>query len=68
MNPAVENVYMTQGGLDPWSKVGAGLAQNATIIPQASHCSDSGSISATDSPGLRAAKERLAKLVRDWLA
>ncbi|XP_064550580.1 putative serine protease K12H4.7 [Drosophila montana] len=68
VDPAVENVYMTQGGLDPWSKVGAGLAQNATIIPQASHCSDSGSISATDSPGLRAAKERLVKLVREWLA
>ncbi|XP_034486003.1 putative serine protease K12H4.7 [Drosophila innubila] len=64
----IKNLYMTHGGLDPWSKVGAGKAQGATIIPQASHCSDLGSISATDSPGLTAAKERLAELVAEWLA
>jgi len=64
----IKNLYMTHGGLDPWSKVGAGKAQGATIIPQASHCSDLGSISATDSAGLTAAKERLAELVDEWLA
>lgn len=64
-NPAVENVYMTHGGLDGWSLVGS---DSATIIPQASHCSDAGSISPTDSAGLRAAKERLIVLVREWLA
>ncbi|XP_023166085.2 putative serine protease K12H4.7 [Drosophila hydei] len=67
-DPNVENVYMTHGGLDGWSKVGAGLAQGATIIPQASHCSDADSISSRDSSALRAAKERLVELVREWLA
>ncbi|EDW38527.1 GL12648 [Drosophila persimilis] len=65
---AVKNVYWTQGGLDPWSKVGAGIAQGAIIIPQASHCSDLDSISANDSPELQASKLKLAQLVRDWLA
>lgn len=66
--PDVENVYLVQGGLDPWSKVGAGEAQGATVIPQASHCPDSGSISATDSPALLASKKKLIKLVAEWLA
>ncbi|SPP83761.1 thymus-specific serine protease [Drosophila guanche] len=64
----VNNVYWTQGGLDPWSKVGAGEAQGATIIPQASHCSDLGSISLNDSPVLMASKLKLKQLVKDWLA
>ncbi|XP_034116282.2 thymus-specific serine protease-like [Drosophila albomicans] len=64
----VEGVYFTQGGLDPWAKVGAGLAQAATIYPQASHCSDLGSIGASDSAALRASKERIAELIREWLA
>ncbi|KAL7728435.1 hypothetical protein ACLKA6_005194 [Drosophila palustris] len=64
----INNLYMTHGGLDPWSKVGAGQAQGATIIPQASHCSDLGSISATDSAGLTASKERVAELIGQWLA
>jgi len=58
---------MTHGGLDPWSRVGAGLAQGATIISQHSHCSDLGSISATDSAELTAAKEQLDLLVAQWL-
>ncbi|XP_060649837.1 putative serine protease K12H4.7 [Drosophila nasuta] len=65
---SVDNVYFTQGGLDPWAKVGAGVAQGATIIPQASHCSDLGSISASDSAALRASKERVSELIAQWLA
>ncbi|KAH8399237.1 hypothetical protein KR215_005391, partial [Drosophila sulfurigaster] len=65
---SVENVYFTQGGLDGWAKVGAGVAQGATIIPQASHCSDLASIGASDSAALRASKERIAELIREWLA
>ncbi|XP_017856560.1 PREDICTED: thymus-specific serine protease-like isoform X1 [Drosophila arizonae] len=64
-HPAVENVYMTHGALDGWSAVGS---DSATIIPQASHCSDVWSIGPTDSPALRAAKERVIELVREWLA
>ncbi|XP_062123870.1 putative serine protease K12H4.7 [Drosophila sulfurigaster albostrigata] len=65
---SVEDVYFTQGGLDPWAKVGAGVAQGATIIPQAAHCSDLGSISASDSAALRASKERVSELIAQWLA
>ncbi|XP_030374113.1 putative serine protease F56F10.1 [Scaptodrosophila lebanonensis] len=68
LSPDVTNVYFTQGGLDPWHTVGAGVKQNATIIPYASHCSDFGSISDSDSPEMRASKLRLALLVRKWLA
>jgi len=61
------NIYFVQGALDGWSKVGAGVAQGATIIPYASHCPDTGSISATDSAELVASKEKLIKLVAQWL-
>ncbi|XP_016960522.1 putative serine protease K12H4.7 [Drosophila biarmipes] len=61
------NIYFVQGALDGWSKVGAGVAQGATIIPYASHCPDTGSISASDSADLVASKEKLIKLVAKWL-
>ncbi|XP_068152959.1 thymus-specific serine protease-like [Drosophila tropicalis] len=67
LNPGVTNVYFVQGALDPWSKVGAGVSQGATIIPYASHCPDVESISASDSAELRASKEKLAELVIEWL-
>ncbi|XP_061386785.1 putative serine protease K12H4.7 [Musca vetustissima] len=67
MNPEVENVYMTHGALDPWSAMGHGLEQGASVIPRASHCADFGSISSADSPEMRASKERLLELVREWL-
>ncbi|XP_075145718.1 putative serine protease K12H4.7 [Haematobia irritans] len=68
MNPQVENVYMTHGGLDPWHPMGHGEEEGASVIPQASHCADFGSISNADSPEMRASKERLVELVRQWLA
>ncbi|XP_034486004.1 thymus-specific serine protease [Drosophila innubila] len=68
MNPEVENVYMTHGGLDPWNPIGHGVAEGATVISGASHCADFGSISSTDSQEMRASKERIAELVRKWLA
>ncbi|XP_023036145.1 putative serine protease K12H4.7 [Drosophila willistoni] len=67
LNPGVTNVYFVQGALDPWSKVGAGVKQGATIIPNASHCPDQDSISDSDSAELRASKEKLVELVRKWL-
>ncbi|XP_073838546.1 putative serine protease K12H4.7 [Musca autumnalis] len=67
LNPEVENVYMTHGGLDPWSAMGHGVEEGASVIPRASHCADFGSISAADSPEMRASKERLLELVREWL-
>ncbi|XP_061386786.1 putative serine protease K12H4.7 [Musca vetustissima] len=67
MNPEVENVYMTHGALDPWSPMGHGLEQGASVIPRASHCADFGSISSADSPEMRASKEKLLELVREWL-
>ncbi|XP_022216374.1 putative serine protease K12H4.7 [Drosophila obscura] len=68
MSPDVENVYMTHGALDPWNPMGHGVAEGATLIAEASHCADFGSISANDSAEMRASKERLAVLVREWLA
>lgn len=66
--PDVENIYQTHGELDPWSPMGHGAAEGATILPNASHCTDFGSISSYDSPEMRSSKERLAELVREWLA
>uniref|UniRef100_A0A1I8PJZ8 Serine protease K12H4.7 n=1 Tax=Stomoxys calcitrans TaxID=35570 RepID=A0A1I8PJZ8_STOCA len=68
MNPEVENIYMTHGGLDPWNPMGHGVEQGASVIPRASHCADFGSISNADSPEMRESKERLVELVREWLA
>jgi len=68
MEPGVENVYMTHGALDPWNPMGHGVAQGATLIANASHCSDFGSIRTSDSAELRASKEKIADLVRQWLA
>lgn len=68
LNPGVENVYMTHGSLDPWSAMGHGVSEGATVIPRASHCADFGSIKNNDSAEMRASKERLAELVRQWLA
>ncbi|XP_052834614.1 putative serine protease K12H4.7 [Drosophila gunungcola] len=68
MEPGVKNVYMTHGALDPWNPMGHGVAQGATVIANASHCPDFGSISSGDSAELRASKEKLAALVRQWLA
>ncbi|XP_001954823.3 putative serine protease K12H4.7 [Drosophila ananassae] len=62
------NVYFVQGGLDGWKKVGAGVEEGATIIPSAAHCSDLGSISASDSPELVASKQKVIALVDKWLA
>lgn len=68
MLPEVENIYMTHGEYDPWRPMGWGASEGATIIPRASHCADMDSISFRDSPEMRASKERLAALVRQWLA
>lgn len=68
MNPDVENVYMTHGALDPWHPMGHGEEEGASMIPRASHCSDFGSISSSDSAEMRASKERLVELVAKWLA
>ncbi|EDV48495.1 putative serine protease K12H4.7 [Drosophila erecta] len=68
MEPGVENIYMTHGALDPWNPMGHGVEQGATIIANASHCADFSSIKPTDSEEMRASKEKLAGLVRQWLA
>ncbi|XP_065355032.1 putative serine protease K12H4.7 [Calliphora vicina] len=68
MNPEVKNVYMTHGALDPWSAMGHGVSEGASVIPRASHCADFGSINSYESPEMTASKERLVELVREWLA
>ncbi|XP_013105186.2 putative serine protease K12H4.7 [Stomoxys calcitrans] len=67
LEPKVENVYMTHGQLDPWRAMGVQEEGKATIIPLVAHCRDFGSINDKDTPELRASKEKLAELVREWL-
>ncbi|XP_032597694.1 putative serine protease K12H4.7 [Drosophila grimshawi] len=63
MSPNVKNVYLTHGQLDPWRAMGI----QTTVIPEHAHCSDFGSISDKDTAEMRASKERIAELVREWL-
>ncbi|XP_058831051.1 thymus-specific serine protease-like [Topomyia yanbarensis] len=71
MQPAVTNVFFTHGQLDPWRPMGLQEDLNehspAVVIPLASHCADLSSISADDSPEMRAAKERVFELIQLWL-
>ncbi|XP_075144690.1 putative serine protease F56F10.1 [Haematobia irritans] len=67
LDPKVENVYMTHGQLDPWRAMGLQEKGKSTIIPLRAHCKDFGSISDKDTPELRASKEKLSSLVREWL-
>lgn len=67
-SPNVTNIYQTHGGLDPWSAVGHTADYGATILPLTSHCADFRSISSTDTTEMRASKEKIAELVRQWLA
>ncbi|XP_055524234.1 putative serine protease K12H4.7 isoform X2 [Wyeomyia smithii] len=72
MNPAVTNVFFTQGQIDPWRPPGIQEDLNefspAVVIPLASHCADRGSITDSDSPEMRAAKERIFELIQTWIA
>ncbi|XP_055594741.1 putative serine protease K12H4.7 [Uranotaenia lowii] len=72
MNPAVTNVFFTQGQLDPWRPMGLQEDLNedspTVVIPLASHCADFGSISEYDSPEMRATKERVFELAKQWLS
>ncbi|EDV98621.1 GH22290 [Drosophila grimshawi] len=67
MSPNVQNVYLTHGQLDPWRAMGIQNEAQATIIPEHAHCTDFGSISDRDTAEMRASKERIAELVREWL-
>ncbi|EDW14838.2 LOW QUALITY PROTEIN: uncharacterized protein Dmoj_GI23098 [Drosophila mojavensis] len=67
LTPEVENVYFSHGQLDPWRAMGIQDEKQATIIPEHAHCKDFGSISNDDTPEMRASKERVAELVREWL-
>ncbi|XP_030556353.1 putative serine protease K12H4.7 [Drosophila novamexicana] len=67
LTPNVQNVYLTHGHLDPWRAMGIQDEAQATIIPEHAHCKDFGSISADDTAEMRASKERIAELVREWL-
>ena len=68
MKPNVTNIIMTHGGLDPWHPMGLGKDDGAIIIPRLAHNKDFRSIDEKDSKDLRAAKERIAELVREWLS
>ncbi|XP_034665533.1 putative serine protease K12H4.7 [Drosophila subobscura] len=65
--PGVENVYLTHGHLDPWRAMGIQDEAQATVIPEYAHCKDFNSISDSDTAEMRASKERIAELVREWI-
>lgn len=72
LNPRVTNVIFTHGDVDPWAAAGLNEEYDerapVIIIPGASHCNDFFSISSNDSPALRAAKERISRLVKQWIS
>ncbi|XP_020814042.1 putative serine protease K12H4.7 [Drosophila serrata] len=67
LSPGVENVYLTHGQLDPWRAMGIQDADQATVIPEYAHCKDFNSISSSDTAEMKASKERIAELVREWV-
>jgi len=66
-NPEVDNVYFTHGHLDPWRAMGIQNQTEYTVVPDYAHCKDFSSISESDTPEMRASKEKIAELVREWL-
>ncbi|KAJ6642522.1 Thymus-specific serine protease [Pseudolycoriella hygida] len=70
-NPNVNNVYFTNGLIDPWRIMGIQNDVNerspADVIPDASHCNDLSSNSPTDSPRMLEVRERILQLVRLWI-
>ncbi|XP_037728852.1 putative serine protease K12H4.7 [Drosophila subpulchrella] len=67
LNPGVKNIYFTHGQLDPWRAMGIQDSDQATVIPEHAHCRDFESISSSDTAELKASKERIAELVREWV-
>lgn len=67
----VSNVYFTHGIIDPWRAMGIQEDLNrlspADVIPGASHVADLSSISERDSVEMRQVKERISRMVVDWL-
>ncbi|CAO1346011.1 unnamed protein product [Diamesa serratosioi] len=70
-HPAVRNVYSTHGQLDPWRPMGLQEDLNewspTTILELESHVSDLNSLRESDTPQMRANKERVFELVQQWL-
>ncbi|ALC46985.1 CG3734 [Drosophila busckii] len=67
LKPGVKNVYISHGQLDPWRAMGIQNEKEATVIPKYAHCKDLSSISDKDTAEMRASKERVAELVRQWV-
>lgn len=70
-NLSLTNVYFTHGDLDPWHPMGILEDLNestpVTILPLSAHVSDLGQIANSDSPEMKASKEKVRELVRQWL-
>ncbi|CRL02526.1 CLUMA_CG015080, isoform A [Clunio marinus] len=68
---SLTNVFFTHGGLDPWHPTGILEDLNEStpvvVLPLNAHVSDLGQISSYDSPELKATKEKIQELVRQWL-
>lgn len=71
LRPEVNNVYFTNGMIDPWRPLSIQTDLNsrspADVIPGASHCAELRSASPYDSVEMAAVKQRVKYLVRLWL-
>ncbi|XP_068085751.1 putative serine protease K12H4.7 [Anabrus simplex] len=71
-HPEVTNVVFVNGGADPWHVLGVlqdlSPSAQAVIIDGFSHCGDMYGIESDEPPQLKKAHEKIAALVKDWLA
>lgn len=70
LSPSVDNVYFTQGGIDPARLIGITEDLNesspADVIPYLGKAWDRSSIGASDTAELRAVKKRARELIVQW--
>lgn len=70
-NPNVDNVYFTQGEVDPWRVVGLQGTQTITspvvVIRGASHGQDLNELSPSDNAEMHAAKMKIKELIEQWI-
>lgn len=69
--PSLTNVYFTNGDLDPWHPNSILEELNdstpVALLPLSAHVSDLGQIAESDSPEMRASKEKVRELIHQWL-
>lgn len=69
--PSLTNVFFTNGDLDPWHPNSILEELNdstpVALLPFSAHVSDLGRIAESDSPEMKASKEKVRELIHQWL-